>query len=324
MSIADQLAEVVYKVGTIRKRKDGEYQKVRRGIWARVGKESPRYGVTMTAKGSDVKLADTKKERAAKREHEEAKLPGTLSAVSDLVEKGHLAEGLSAKDHRKIAEDTIRLQQGALRPFMRDLSKLAGGAEVSGRLKTLESVLGKLVRRHHVPRLDKDGNDLVDKSGNAVFDMSKPKFQRADQLSDITGARITHDTLDEVYKTASKIKGAYGKDRIVKMEDRVEQPLSSGYRSIHFDVIDFDGNKKEIQVRTRNQHRWATWNHDFYKPAKEAQVSWKRNADERAIKTFEVYARVMSDHFLAADSGKKSDAPPCPSIVVSSPFGCLS
>jgi ppGpp synthetase/RelA/SpoT-type nucleotidyltranferase len=323
MSIADQLAEVVYKVGTVRKRKDGEYQKVRPGEWVRVGKESPMHGVAMAAQGGEVKRLGSKASRAEKRAREEAKLPGTVSAVAELVDSGHLAKGLSVDDHRKIAEDTIRLQQGALRPFLRDLSKLAGNGEVSGRLKTLESVLGKLVRRHHVPMLDKDGNDIVGKDGNTVFDMSKPKLQRADQLSDITGARITHDTLDEVYKTAAKIVETYGEDRIAKMEDRVKQPLSSGYRSLHFDVIDFDGNKKEIQVRTRNQHRWAEWNHDFYKPRTENQVTWKKGAEAQAIKVFEEYAKTMSEHFLAADSGKKPKPPPCPEAVRKSPFGCL-
>ena len=49
----------------------------------------------------------------------------------------------------------------------------------------------------------------------------------------------------------------------VRSTDYIENPKSSGYRSIHYiykyssNIQDYDGLKIELQIRTRLQHSWA-------------------------------------------------------------------
>lgn len=316
--LAAQLQQAIdeeYRIGTIRTRADGDYKKVRQGLWVRVklGSDPRLHGVAMAAtNGDEVKrVGDGTPESSSKRVATEvAKLPGTISAVDQLVKQGALAKGMSLKDHVDLAKKEILGQHDALAPLLKNLKRLAGNGKVSGRTKTLESVLGKMVRKHHKQRAD------------GSFDMSKPHLQRASDLGDITGTRIVHDSVEDVYATAKRIADHYG-DRVKMFEDKVKEPMSSGYRSIHFDIEDEDGKRKEIQVRTKNQQKWADWNHDFYKPVNQAQAKWKRGAPEEASKVFDDYAQKMSKHFMALDSGKKSTPPDCPPIVQQSPFGCL-
>lgn len=302
-----------YPVGTVRTRSDGDYKKVRRGLWMRVkqGAERRLHGTVMAAKGPDeVRVVGVDPESSAKRTAEEsAKLPGTISAVDKLVKAGHLAAGMTTKDHVDLAKKEILGQHAAMVPLLKTLKRLAPNGKVGGRTKALESVLGKLVRKHHKEKAD------------GSYDMSKPSLQKASDLGDITGTRIVHDSVADVYATAKRIAEHYG-DRVKQFEDKIKEPMSSGYRSIHFDIEDEDGKRKEVQVRTQNQQRWADWNHDFYKPVKPSQANWKASAGD-VTKAFDDYAQQMSKHFMALDSGKKSESPDCPPVVKSSPFGCL-
>jgi ppGpp synthetase/RelA/SpoT-type nucleotidyltranferase len=163
------------------------------------------------------------------------------------------------------------------------------GASVKGRVKDLESAVGKIAR--------------------------KPKYGTATKLQDVTGTRVIMDTIDEVKATVNKIKAKYD---IVEEDDYISEALN-GYRSHHLIAKDENGLEFEIQVRTKNQNTWADWAHDMYKPVNPAQEKAMAESSEE-INDFKMR---MSAFFYAKDDPKAPSVakPKCPESVKVS-FGC--
>lgn len=83
-------------------------------------------------------------------------------------------------------------------------------------------------------------------------------------LQDIGGARFVFDDMDNLLKCKDALESfAPAGFTFVRTTDYIENPKSSGYRSIHYiyqyssDIKDYDGLKIELQIRTRLQHSWA-------------------------------------------------------------------
>lgn len=207
---------------------------------------------------------------------ERTSLKPTIDELRETVGAGKLKPGVSAEQHVKIAQDF-----------------LAKHAAVTGRVKDLESTLGKLSR--------------------------KPKYGTADHLQDGSGMRVVAKNIDDVKATVAAIKAKYN---VVGEDNYIDKPLGpTEYRSHHLIVKGKDGLEREIQVRTPGQNAHADWAHNVYKPHTDAQkTALKENAP-----ALEKYARDVGAHFFHIDSGKEGDAPakpPCPPIVRKY-FGCL-
>jgi len=160
---------------------------------------------------------------------------------------------------------------------------------ISGRIKESESMVGKLARQPE-------------------------NFKTVDDLHDISGVRATADTIRDVQNTMDYVRNNYN---VLEEKNNIDEDRD-GYRSYHA-IIEKDGIKHEIQIRTKNQDKWANYAHDnFYKPAtKQQSVFIERNKD-----IINEYTKSMSDYFYNMDMGKNSKKPDCPqkiSIVV----GCL-
>ena len=82
-------------------------------------------------------------------------------------------------------------------------------------------------------------------------------------MQDIGGFRaVLKDTKDLLKLKQILEKSAHHK--LLKINDYVEKPKTSGYRSIHFiynynsKIEKYDGLRIELQIRTKLQHNWAT------------------------------------------------------------------
>lgn len=107
------------------------------------------------------------------------------------------------------------------------------------RLKRLDSIIGKLKREN--------GMDLW-------------------RMQDLGGCRFIVPTVDEVFAFAEKYKSSRVRHEYKRTYDYINNPKSSGYRSLHL-VYKFHSDTKdtynqnmliEIQFRTHLQHVWAT------------------------------------------------------------------
>jgi ppGpp synthetase/RelA/SpoT-type nucleotidyltranferase len=194
------------------------------------------------------------------------------------------------KGQVEIARDVINQHKDSLEAKLNALKEMAPqGADVKGRVKELESAVGKIAR--------------------------KPKYGTAANLQDVTGTRVVMDTIDEVIATVNKIRAKY---TIVEEDNYISEALD-GYRSHHLIAKDENGLDFEIQVRTKNQNTWADWAHDMYKPVNPAQEEAMADSSE-IINDFKMR---MSAYYFAKDNPTMADVvkPECPAAVMQS-FGC--
>ena len=265
--------EAAYPPGTIRKWKTGAMIKTRSGEWAPYQAGSSH----VTSKAPDTAHPN----------------PNLMSELAELASKGQLPKDVTPEQHLKIAEKVLDKQQAQFAKTLDTLKELAvgDGTAVMGRVKEVESALGKLLR--------------------------KPKYGTAEGLQDGTGFRFVCENVDDLLATVAKVKERYPvspKDE----EDYISKP-KDGYRSYHLIIKDDDGYDKEVQIRTPSQDVWANWCHDIYKPQNAAQVEAVSSAKNEILE----YGKRMSDYYLAKDSGETPpDPPPCPPVV-KKVFGCL-
>lgn len=194
------------------------------------------------------------------------------------------------EEHQKIARAFLAEHAKGLAQEQAKLEQLAPpGAAVSGRVRDEKSAIEKLVR--------------------------KPNYGDASRLQDGTGLRVVCKSMADVKATVEQIRATY---TVVGEDDYIEHPKED-YRSHHLIIKGHDGLDKEVQVRTENEHTWADWYHDAYKPHTAEQRSMLKQPDVRAA--VETYAHAMSEHFYAKDTGRDPGPLPEPSPVVVKLFG---
>ncbi len=82
-------------------------------------------------------------------------------------------------------------------------------------------------------------------------------------MQDIGGYRAVLKDTKDLMKLNNLLQSS-GNHKLERVRDYVENPKSSGYRSIHFiytynsTIEKFNGLKLELQIRTKLQHNWAT------------------------------------------------------------------
>lgn len=128
---------------------------------------------------------------------------------------------------------------------------------VKTRIKSADSILDKLIRKNM-------------------------NITKIEELSDIVGARIVVDFIDNIYVVLDKIKSNKN-IKIIEEKDYIKKPKSSGYRGYHIIIeipIYVEGNGKnikcEIQIRTLGIDTWASNEHKLnYKKEKVDEESKK-------------------------------------------------
>ena len=131
------------------------------------------------------------------------------------------------------------LHAGPLRTFRTRLRRRIGDRGiVAQRLKRMPTIISKLER---LPRL------------------------KLSRLQDIGGCRAIVPTVDDAFTHASELLDSRVRHRLIRHKDYIEQPRSTGYRSLHL-IYSYNSDKStrwqglntEIQIRSRLQHQWAT------------------------------------------------------------------
>ncbi len=90
------------------------------------------------------------------------------------------------------------------------------------------------------------------KSTSSISEKLKRESIRLTQIQDIAGCRVVVSDSVEQEKVVSDLVRAFPKGKVI---DRRTSP-SYGYRAVHI-VVDVNGRRIEIQVRTGLQHLWA-------------------------------------------------------------------
>lgn len=152
---------------------------------------------------------------------------------------------------------------------------------VSGRVKTISSILEKLQKK------------------NIPFEKME------EQIEDIAGVRLICQFVEDIEKVAAIIEGR-GDMRVREKKDYINHMKDSGYRSYHL-IVDYDvetlGGKKsvqaEIQIRTMAMDFWATIEHSLqykYKSNIPAHIKQRlSNAADAVIRLDNEMATVRSE-----------------------------
>jgi len=198
-----------------------------------------------------------------------------LIKLADRLHNVMTLEPFREEKRKRIARETIeiyapiayRLGMGRMKDMLEDLSfpyaypdeykeieseinKKKEWAE--GKLKNLESELKTLLKQKGI-------------KGNISYRIKRPisiyrKLIRQnisfDKVFDLLALRIITDSIDDCYMLLALInqKWKYMESRI---RDFIQKPKDNGYRSLHTTIIDDDGDKFEIQIRTKEMHEIA-------------------------------------------------------------------
>lgn len=84
------------------------------------------------------------------------------------------------------------------------------------------------------------------------------------EMQDLGGVRVVFDDIGSVDQLWERLKRSKSRLKIIKTDNYILTPRSSGYRSLHLIYI-YDGKKEkhqgqkiEVQLRSQFQHKWAT------------------------------------------------------------------
>jgi ppGpp synthetase/RelA/SpoT-type nucleotidyltranferase len=164
-----------------------------------------------------------------------------------------------------------------------NLNKNLEGVVISGRVKEIDSMVGKLARK---PELYATVNDL----------------------NDVSGVRVMADDLTGVFKSLEYIKDNYN---VVEEKNNIDVDRD-GYRSYHAIIDDGSGILSEIQIRTKNEDTWANYVHDrIYKPTDKKLKNYVDKNKEMITN----YVLDMSEYFHNLDMGMFDERPDCPEKI---------
>lgn len=158
---------------------------------------------------------------------------------------GRIVIGMSRDEALKVLENFRSIHTHPLNVFrillQRKSKTISGDVLISQRLKRTPSIINKLKIQ---------------------------KNMSLSQMQDVGGLRAVVNNLSDVYGLKDMIRSSEAqvafKSTLVKEKDYIKEPKDSGYRSIHL-VYKYEKNvasdrhcRIEIQLRTKNQHAWAT------------------------------------------------------------------
>lgn len=171
--------------------------------------------------------------------------------------------------HTEVILEEYRAQRDVFERMQREVEQVLNEAlqrngltvtAVTSRIKTEESLIGKLARK-----------------GN--------KYNALSDITDILGARIITFYTDDVDRIAAMAEQLFEIDWKNSVDKRVLHELDSfGYNSLHY-ICKLPGYdyRFELQLRTTLQHAWASINHDIgYKSGVEIPKEYLRRINRMA------------------------------------------
>lgn len=243
--------------------------------------------------------------RAMKLYQDKEYLKREVETIKDLHRGGILKN--TPGQQIKVAKTVLAKQKETFPHELARLNEIAkevapdGVEKVYGRVKTLESTIGKLSRKPV----------RVDETTGVV-----KGYKDANDMQDITGMTVVLKTRADQVKF---IEAMRSKGKVVAEDDYVNNPQGGIYRAHHMIIKGSDGHDKELQIKTKRQVAFSMWMHPVYKPTNPKEMA----AAKANAKELHAYAKQAADHYAAKDLGGESPGmPPC-TRVVKDTFGCL-
>ncbi len=169
-------------------------------------------------------------------------------------------------------------------------------AQITGWLET-----NQVVERRYIERVVERINEILEQNGvkadvqgrvknnYSIYKKMTSQSLTLDDMHDIMAFRVIVDNLQDCYGVLG-LMHAQWKPVHGRFKDYISMPKANGYQSLHTTVIGPDGERIEIQIRTREMHRLAEHgvaSHWLYKeggrvnPRDLEQFTWLREIFDR-------------------------------------------
>ena len=120
--------------------------------------------------------------------------------------------------------------------------------------------------RYHAHEIDSEAvvNQRLKRRQSITAKLGKMESLKLSKMQDIGGCRAVVQTVEDVDRLVAEFKIGRARHKLLKENDYVQKPKSSGYRSRHLVYAyesdrnpTFNGTRIEIQFRSQLQHIWA-------------------------------------------------------------------
>ena len=92
----------------------------------------------------------------------------------------------------------------------------------------------------------------------SIYNKMRSKRRSLDEISDLRGLRVIVDTVAQCYAALGVVHAIWTQVPH-EFDDYIARPKPNGYRSLHTVVLADDGRPLEVQIRTREMHRFAEY-----------------------------------------------------------------
>ena len=112
----------------------------------------------------------------------------------------------------------------------------------------------------------------------SIYSKMRSKQRPLDEISDLRGLRVIVDTVAQCYAALGVVHAAWTQVP-QEFDDYIARPKANGYRSLHTVVLADDGRPLEVQIRTREMHRFAEYGLASHWRYKEQRTARSAGAD---------------------------------------------
>ena len=92
----------------------------------------------------------------------------------------------------------------------------------------------------------------------SIYSKMRNKGRALEEISDLRGLRVIVDTVAQCYAALGVVHAMWAQVP-QEFDDYIARPKPNGYRSLHTVVVADDGRPLEVQIRTRDMHRFAEY-----------------------------------------------------------------
>lgn len=92
----------------------------------------------------------------------------------------------------------------------------------------------------------------------SIYNKMRSKRRALEEISDLRGLRVIVETVSQCYVALGVVHAMWSQVP-EEFDDYIARPKPNGYRSLHTVVLADDGRPLEVQIRTREMHRFAEY-----------------------------------------------------------------
>ena len=143
-------------------------------------------------------------------------------------------------------------------------------AEFSNKNSTWKKISNDIANKELIEKTKRFANKTNGKAGfrdglkseeRALQKINSDYFGDASKLVDIAGSKVVYETIDDLYKALKNFDYEF---EILKIKDRIQKPIISGYRDILMNIKMKNGHIVEFRLHLKEMDEAAVKGHKIY------------------------------------------------------------